>query len=81
MHAHSVRVVHANEHYATLSNNGGGREGDATKNGTSSAGYITKDKYQREFDEFWSNPEAKCQPITARNFIATSVCPKLYGVL
>eukprot|EP00957_Ditylum_brightwellii_P054879 4159836-Ditylum_brightwellii.AAC.1 len=81
MRAHSVRVVHADDHYATLSNSGGGRQRDATKNGTGSAGYVTKDKYQREFDEFWSNPEAKRRPIAARNFIATSVCPKLYGML
>jgi DNA replicative helicase MCM subunit Mcm2 (Cdc46/Mcm family) len=41
----------------------------------------TREKLRREFFEFWSRPSSRSRPISARNHICRSVCPKLYGLM
>lgn len=38
------------------------------------------DKYKQEFDAFWEQKRRRDYPISARDFICTAVCPKLYGL-
>lgn len=90
MKAHSVRVVNAD------SEHGGGSGRVASNDGNimdlnimASAGKSAalaassgnlREKFQREFDAFWADAEAKRRPIATRDYILRAVCPKLYGM-
>jgi DNA replicative helicase MCM subunit Mcm2 (Cdc46/Mcm family) len=65
--AHSVRVIQENGSSAW-------QQTDAE----SSVGEM--EKYRKEFDTYWSRTDRVKHPVSARDFICTAVCPKLYGL-
>jgi DNA helicase MCM9 len=65
--AHSIRVIQ--EHGASA-----WQQGNET--GTSSMGEL--EKFRKEFDAYWER--GRHNPIAARDFICSAVCPKLYGL-
>ena len=65
--AHSVRVIQENGSSAW-------QQSDAE----SSLGEM--EKYKKEFDTYWSTTDRVQHPVSARNYICTAVCPKLYGL-
>ena len=40
-----------------------------------------REKYRKEFDEFWFSEASLSRPIASRNFICRAICPKLWGML
>ena len=68
LRAHSIRVINSDE-YATW-------DGVNVSDSNSS-----REELKKEFELFWEKEEHKVSPISARNFICSAVCPKLYGML
>jgi DNA helicase MCM9 len=66
MSAHSIRVV--------------AEKGNEWKNASGGNAVCEMDKYRKEFEAYWNDPEAQINPIVARDFICQAVCPKLYGM-
>jgi DNA helicase MCM9 len=65
--AHSLRVV--------------ADKGSSAWKGSSEGNNVGElDKFQKEFEEFWLNPDNVRNPFHARDFITKAVCPKLYGL-
>jgi hypothetical protein len=79
MRAHSVRVINAEEGFG--GGGGGAASGMAglTLAGMSGSGNL-REKFRREFDAFWSMETSRRRPFATRDYIARSVCPKLYGM-
>mmetsp|Transcript_22871 Transcript_22871/g.47136 ORF Transcript_22871/g.47136 Transcript_22871/m.47136 type:complete len:811 (+) Transcript_22871:143-2575(+) len=90
MKAHSVRVVNADSEHGGGSGRGASNDGNIVDlNIMASAGKSAalaassgnlREKFQREFDAFWADAEAKLRPIATRDYILRAVCPKLYGM-
>ena len=70
LRAHSIRVINSDE-YATWD----GVDVSGLGNNTS------RDELRKEFQAFWEKEANHSSPISARNFICSAVCPKLYGML
>lgn len=84
MHAHSVRVVNADEDLY-----GGSSAADlglAAGGGAGAASFMAgsgnlREKFRREFDSLWAEGgSARRHPIATRDIIARAVCPKMYGM-
>ena len=68
LRALSIKVINdANDHMTW--EKGGGEDGNI------------REKYRREFEDFWGSESRKARPIAARNFICRAICPKLWGML
>lgn len=68
LRAHSIRVINSDEY--------------ATWDGVNVTGnHSSREELKKEFQIFWDKEGNKQSPISARNFICSAVCPKLYGML
>jgi len=76
LHVHSIKVVNGD------SDNNSSTWGRSAVNGGVTGSGKLRDKYQRDFEDFWNDPMNRfTKPIAARNYICRAVCPKLYGML